>query len=291
MPSHRRPLTEPTPLEIATLAARFIPPLDFSSIGTRESWHPLLLKSALGELTTGKGRNNSEGYKCPEGWETPFEVIASEAVKRARVLLDAAAGKTRQAVLDHRQAGVDAQSQLRERLAAERAMRISDFSRLARGRDSIPLEEVLKFALPRMYSPRAENAWALLREWLAEDRRAFRRRNDLPEIPVTFSDVASDEQKASAVDSMSHAGSPACIVLPHSPGYLVGEGEFPPLVMELRAFKLRRGEALRKKEERRDTKPRGGNRANRTLAALLTRKDSTKLDRAARKVKNPRPGA
>ncbi|MFN0129061.1 MAG: hypothetical protein ACKV19_20500 [Verrucomicrobiales bacterium] len=57
--------------------------------------HPVTLKAALEEATTGKGRDFDKNYQPPPGWATPFEIVAKEATRRARILLDAAAGRIR----------------------------------------------------------------------------------------------------------------------------------------------------------------------------------------------------
>lgn len=293
MPSKKPPpIPAPTPLEIATLAARFLPPIDLAGIGPHEkgAWHPDLIKAAIGELTSGKGRNFSNDYQRLEGHPTPFEVIAEEAVKRARVLLNAAAGKTRQAVLDYRREGEAAQVSIRKRLEAEEQMRLSDFERLAIGRAAIPLDEVLKFALPRVYAHRPENAWLHLREYFASAVRELRKKHDRPDLPITFVDCATDEEKSHAVDSMSWEGPPALIVLPHGPHYEVGRLEFPALVMNLRNFYGQRGEADRKRRER-DGR-RGGRKVQAGLRkGKITRAEAAALERVARKAKNPPPGA
>lgn len=54
---------EPTALEIATLAARLPPPLKLDDNWATE--HPVTLKAALAEATTGKGRNLREKLSTP----------------------------------------------------------------------------------------------------------------------------------------------------------------------------------------------------------------------------------
>jgi len=92
---------EPTAeqIAIANLAVQMLPKIDLP-----DAWgtmHPDTLGKHISEPTTGKGVNFSESYESPQGWATPWELISEEAVKRARVLMDAAAGNKRQERIDY----------------------------------------------------------------------------------------------------------------------------------------------------------------------------------------------
>ena len=284
MPSRPKESPEPTPLEIATLAARFIPPIDLTGVSPGAAWHPLEVQKIVGELTSGKGRRYTPDYRYPEGWETPFEVIAAEAVRRARLLIDAASGRQRQAVLDYIRDEEEASAQLRDRFELEQEFD-SNFRQLAAGRDAIPLGEVIRFALRRMYSHNPEKAWDLLQEYLMTRVIEFRRKHELPELEVTFEEIATPEQKDRAVDSMARVGPPHCVVLKHGRSYQVGAREFPSLVLDLRGFYVANNEKIRKKKGRsssRTEKPRRS--PSKADPNALTHSDSRKLDAAARKV-------
>jgi hypothetical protein len=250
MPARPARSPQPTPLEIATLAARFLPPIDLTGIGPDAAWHPEEVRKAISELSAGTPRKASPDYRYPEGWATPFEVIAAEAVARARMLLAAAEGKTRQPVLDYARAGREAAEALRRDHAREEETRRADFARLAAGLATVPLETVLRHALPRVCAHRIENAWTCLRDYLATSIDDYRARRGLPLLPVHFAREATRAQKAAAVDSGADAAPPACILLEHSPDYQVDAAEFPALVDGLRRHYSTKGAALRQRRTR-----------------------------------------
>lgn len=246
------PHSEPTPLEIATLAARFLPAIDLSGISSSAggAWHPITIRKAISELTTGKGCGFDDQYRFPEYWETPFEVIAGEAVKRARLLLDAAAGNTRQALLDEAVWEAESAASMLSLQVEIENLRTSDFNRLAKKRTTIPMHEVLKFALDRIYSYSPENALTLMQEYLRELVLELRKNHEKPDIPVIFSDAATALDKSKAVDLMSPAGPPACIILNQSADTPVDAMEFPSLVLDLKRFRERRWPAISKNLQR-----------------------------------------
>jgi hypothetical protein len=284
------PKSEPTPLEIATLAARFIPAIDLSGISPSAggAWHPPDIRRTISELTTGKGRGFEDKYRFPEYWETPFEVIAGEAVKRARLLLDAAAGNTRQALLDQAAWESDTAASMRSQQVEIENLRTYDFPQLAKKRTTIPMLEVLKFALGRIYSHSQKNALTLMKEYLRESVLELRKKHGRPEIPVIFSNAATALDKSNAVNSLSRTGPPACIILNHSADTPVDAIEFPKLVLALRNFRDSRWPAISKNLQRAGAENGGSKTQAEDRKSKITRGENAKLTEAAKKVKKPR---
>jgi hypothetical protein len=177
-------------------------------------------------------------------------VIAAEAVLRAKTLLAAAEGRTREAVLEYERAGSEADDLLREHQERHREARRGDFAKLAGDQPTVSLDAVLKHALPRVYAHRPENAWNCLLDYLTASIGEYRSRRGLAVLPVHFAYTSTPAQKAAAVDRGAEASPPACVLVEHSPGYQVDAAEFPYLVDGLRGHHAKNSEALRKRSVR-----------------------------------------
>ncbi|MES2709760.1 MAG: hypothetical protein V4726_24390 [Verrucomicrobiota bacterium] len=274
------PQKEPTTLEIATLAARFLPQIDLNSVAPGQAWHPLEVERAVGELTSGKGLKYDESYKNPQGWKTPFEIIAEEAVRRARILLEAAAGQTRPAVLDYATQGTEAQAFMESKRDMKDEMRRANYARIAKGRSTVPLEEILRFALPKVYSNDANNAWMYFRNYLRSSVQENRKNDGLPELEIVFSDKATAEQRARAVDYFAREDRPSCIVLPHGPDYEVNEKNFADLVLGLRHFHETYGGVLKKRAQRSGSSNGGKITQAEIRESKITREENARLEEA-----------
>jgi hypothetical protein len=136
----------PSPVEVATLAARFLPCIELPD--GWEASDPDTLRRNLGR-PTGTPFPHNPAYRPDEGWRLPWEVVCEEAVKRARILLDAAAGKVREKVKEWDAATDEATTEAEANDAEAEELR-KRFDKLAGKRLSLPILEVLKFCQPRV---------------------------------------------------------------------------------------------------------------------------------------------
>lgn len=239
---------------LASLAAKFLPPIELPEMSGHEFHHPELLRRALSAMTTGqlgdyRFREGDEGddltRKYPSGWLTPFEVLAEEAVTRARVLLKAARGQRREEVTKHNAALQGLMERTAERIAAGTKLCRTVFDNRARGNPpSMPMHEVLHYCLPRYAEV---NRIEIMRAFFRA--RTEKRCKGLPVLGITFDDIASHEAKQNAVPNsnyLSAQGPPACIVLPYTRDYPVNEDEFRILAQKLEGFARSNWERIRK---------------------------------------------
>lgn len=248
--------SEPAPFEVATLAAAFLPPIDLP-----EKWqteHPQSLSEEIGKSTGNPFPRST--YRPPEGWRTPWEVLCEEAVKRARTLLDTTAGRTRPAVLAWDAAGADARAQL-DRIHAEHQKIAKEFDRVANGRKTVPVADVLRFCLPRAKSDEVRMAYFM--SYLYEDASGYNQRHGIEGPPV----IADQTDRT------------------------VNCGEFPIFVRDFVNAYKERGEAWRKEFARAAGKQ-GGAKAKRErrqsetaegIGPALSAADAARLDAASRK--------
>ncbi|HWB04163.1 MAG TPA: hypothetical protein VG796_14140 [Verrucomicrobiales bacterium] len=290
MPTKKAASQEPTLLEIATLAARFLPSITLDDTDPTKMNHDEF-RRAIEELTTGKGRKSGEDYQYPEVWATPFEAMAEEAVKRARILLDAAAGRMRRPRVDHLKKTQENTEAMRRRVELLNAIRKSDFRKVSGGDRYTTLEKVIAWALPRVYKHNRENAWGYFREYLSRSIASLRAGRYLPPLEITFEELATEEQKANSVDTTARAHPPACIVLPHGPDYIVTAKEFPEYVVELRDFYQTEGPAIRQRLLR--AKGAKGAKLAKPLKEkpLFSARDEAKFRASDKKRRKSRPGA
>lgn len=278
---------EPTILDIATLAARFLPPVSLPDIGDLKLDHETF-RAAVSELTTGRPYTYSKSYEYPKGWATPFEMMAEEAVLRARILFNAAAGKLRPDRIAYLERAKTENAASAELEVARAKMRKAHFARLANGASTIPLAAVLKFALPKVYAHNSQNAWEHFREYLRNSVAQKRLEYGLPAIKVTFFDLATDAEKQVAAHQFSNEGPPACVVLPHDESYQVDEFEFPCIVIDLKNFYKRHGDAIQKRIAREQDRTGAKKKKTRREPPLLTRRDEAKLQASAKNGKRRR---
>lgn len=279
---------QPTPAEIAQLAIQFIPALLLPD--GWDTMNPQTLMEALGEATTGKGRNYAKDYEYPPGWATPFEIVAEEATRRARILLDAAAGRVRPERLDYTQAGERAREQLSEygKAAAELQRK---FDRFAKEGTSLSIMDALKHALPNIHRRRPDNPFRYWREYLRDDIVSRRQKEKLPAIDVHFSDEATSDQKACAVEAESPSGPPACIVLRADQSYQVTRTEFPRLVLGLADFYRLNGKTLQKQWAKSAGRKGGKKSQAKKRPGKFSQSDARKLTNADKKLQKMRRGA
>ncbi len=115
----------PTPLEIATLAAQFLPALDLKEEFIR-GMDPLLREAQNLSVEFVPGLKLSKrGEELLRGEEnpTPEELLCEAAVKRARTLLDAAGGKFRPSVIKEHTMVANQERQFEEDVAAKASLR------------------------------------------------------------------------------------------------------------------------------------------------------------------------
>lgn len=254
----------PTPLEIATLASRFLPEMALPDRWENQPAHE------LSEIIS----RASVPRESVEGLATPFEVIAEEAVRRARILLDAAAGIKRPQREEFMQSGEGAREQLKA-TSLEKTKLTKKFSEIADGKDKISIIKVLEIALPRVEE---KNAFAYWREYLRNSIVDYRQKHKLPQIEVKFADEVSRDEMAKRLKSLqSHYRKwrkDPLIATGNFPkirnfrgkyteslwwgvledhgrdDYQVSKTEFPHLVLGLQNYHSIDGERLRKKWSR-----------------------------------------
>ena len=174
MPPSTKKAEEPSPLDVATLAARFLPRIELPN--DWQSQHPETLKAELARPTGTPFPHNPQHRPDP-GWRLQWEVVCEEAVKRARILLDAAAGKVRPEVAEWDAATMEASQMAREmNISAEKLKR--KFDRIAKGRHELPLLEVLRFCLPKTRSDEARMFY--FTKYLELDCQEYNRRHGIP---------------------------------------------------------------------------------------------------------------
>ncbi len=198
-PPAAAPVKEPTALEIATLAASLLPPMRLP-----DDWETTLyfksLAEDIGQATSGKWKTYQKDFQYPPGWLTPYEVVAAEATKRARILLAAAAGQVRPEVIASADGLEKAGRELRAMLAKEESMR-PDFDRLAKGEAGLPLMEFLKYALPKVYRHNPRNAFHYWREYIIGNAVSRRREHGQAAIKIVLKNEATAEEIENSVDS------------------------------------------------------------------------------------------
>jgi hypothetical protein len=243
----------------------------------------------LAEATTGKARNFARSYQYPMGWPTPFEIVAEEAIRRARILLDAAAGRIRPERLRYEEERGVGRQQMQDfdKAAAELELK---FDRLARGRAFLPILETLEAALPAVHRRKPENPFRYWREYLRDDIVARRQQRNLPSVPVLFSDEATADERGRAVEDESPEGPPSCIVLTHSRSYQVTRTEFPRLILGLAAFYRSKGKNVQKQWAESAGRKGGKKVQAHQRPGKLSKLDSLQLTKAAKKVQRRRPG-
>ena len=256
---------QPSPAEVATLAARFLPPIELPP-DWQES-HPEMLKRSLGK-PTGTPFPHSPEYRPDPGWRLPWEVVCEEAVKRARMLLEAAAGKVRPEVASWDAATAEASAEAKANDAADDELR-KGYDKLAGQRKSLPILEVLKFCLPRASSNEVRMRY--FKNYLEEDRTAYNERH-------------RTAQQGPIADQA---------------GRIVDRQEFPRFVRGFMAAYEERGEAWRK-ELAREAGAEGqalalANQrrmeANDGAMPVLNKNDAKKLDAAAKEHTPAKSGA
>ncbi len=275
---------EPTPLDVALLAARLLPPLELPDNWATE--HHLNLKKILAEATTGKGRKFDPRYDYPAGWPTQFEVVAEEATRRARILLDAAAGRIRQERLDYDRSGVEADRQMKE-FAEATAAKEREFERRAPGKPSLPIMEALKIALPKVYKHNPENAYQYWREYLRNADEDYRKEHEHPAVPVKFRDELTEKEASYAVDRDSPHGHPHVVVIDCDRSYKVTRHEYGVLAIYLQQFcESAAGARVRSLWSSKGGR-KGGKKsqANIRQEGKLSAAEGRKLDVAAKKVR------
>lgn len=246
------------------LAAQLLPPMELPPNWATE--HHLILRPILAEATTGKGRNFEPTYEYPTGWPTPFEVVAEEATRRARILFDAAAGRIRQERTAYYRSGKEADQQMKD-YAEATAFKEGEFERHANGKSFLLIMEALQSILPKVYKHKPENAYRYWREYLRTSTETYRNKHGLPELPVKFRDELSDEEESFAVDPDSSGARPHVVTLDHDSSYHVNRSEYGRLAIHLRQFY--------------DSS--GGARVKRTIAAEAGRKGGKKSQENIRK--------
>ena len=277
---------EPTALEIATLAARLLPPMKLDDNWATE--HPVTLKAALAEATTGKGRDFAKNYQPPPGWATPFEIVAEEATRRARILLDAAAGRIRPERLHYEKDGEKARQQMQDYdKAAAELERV--FPRLAKGNSTLPITDALRHALPGVHKHNPRNPLRYWREYLRHSTLSYREKHQHPAIPVFFADEARTQDKALAVDQDSRNGPPHWVLIKNI--HTVSRQGFPGLILYLREFYRTHGKAVANKWAVEDGKRGGKESQSKDKQSKFTAADTKKLHSAANRRKKTPPGA
>lgn len=250
---------QPSPAEVATLAARFLPPIELPA-DWQES-HPETLKRSLGKPTVTPFPHSPE-YRPNPGLRLPWEVLCEEAVKRARMLLEAAAGKVRPEVASWDAATDETRAEGKANDAAAEELR-KRFDKLAGERLSLPILEVLKFCLPRVKTDELRMRYYM--NYLEECRTAYNKRHPTaPQPPI------SDQA-----------------------GEIVDRREFPRFVRGFMAAHKIRGEAWRqevareagKKGKAKGVANRQKREAKEGAVPALKKDDAEKIDAAAKKHK------
>ena len=259
------------PLAVATLAVQMIP-----LIALPDGWeteHPDRLRKRLAESIT---------PFAPE-WASSFDVVCEIAAERARILLDAAAGRKRPERVAHEAAGREAKAGGAASVA-ESGKLASLFDRHAKGRVALPLNEFLKIALPK--SERRDQYWHEYRR----DGMARGEESRNPSITVTFRSEATPEHLQGA-----EAYPAKCIILEDledEPNRTIKKDEFPRAYAGFRLFYDQHGERLRK-EWQREASSRGGLKTQRKRIASedkrqvqpITKAGSRTLDSKAKRLK------
>jgi hypothetical protein len=256
---------QPSPAEVATLAARFLPPIELPR-DWQES-HPETLKRSLGK-PTGTPFPHSPEYRPDPGLRLPWEMVCEEAVKRARMLLEAAAEKVRPEVASWDAATDKARAEAEANDAAAEELR-ERFDKLAGKRLTLPILEVLKFCQPRVKTD--ELRMRYFKNYLEEDRTAYNERH-----PKAHQRPISDQA-----------------------GRIVDRQEFPHFVRGFKAALAIRGEAWRQELAREAGKEgqakRVANRQNREAkegaGPAFNKNDAKKLDAAAKEHTPAKGGA
>ncbi|MFN0127337.1 MAG: hypothetical protein ACKV19_11700 [Verrucomicrobiales bacterium] len=284
------PTEEPSPLDIARLAARLLPPIELPPNWATE--HHLNLQRILAEATTGKGRNVDRSYEYPAGWPTQFEVVAEEATRRARILLDAAVGRIRPERLAYERSGEEADQKMAQ-FAEASASKEREFERHAKGHSSLPIMEALRIALPRVYKHQPENAYRYWQDYLRTSVIKYRRKHGLPELPVRFRSELEREEVSHPVDSDSTQGPPHVVVLNHDDTYQVTRREYGVLAILLPQFHKSPEAAQLRSVWFTKAGKKGGKNAqdNNREEGDLSHADTRALDAAAKKVQNKSKGA
>lgn len=241
----------PSTMEVATLAASFLPKIELPAKWEIE--HPVTLQEIIGK-PTGNPFPEEPNYRQPPGLRTAWEIVCGEAVSRARALLDAADGKVRPEVLAWEQEGVEARGQMAGYQAKADELE-EKFDKIARGRDSLPILEVLKISLPRSDD---RTLMEYLRLYLYECKQDY-----------------NIEHKV-----------PGEIVIADQSTRMVNRHEFPRFILQFTAALAKRKEAWRKQLLRKGGKT--TQRIKRKEALTLghgpiTGRAASKIDKAARK--------
>jgi hypothetical protein len=248
-----------SPATIAMLAARFLPPIKLPD--DWESLHPEVLQHSLA-VPTGTPFPHNAGWRPEPGLRLQWEVVCEEAVKRARMLLDAAAGKVRPEVAawDSATAGAPAEWQAQD-LAAEELR--EEFDKLAEGEPSLTVQRVLKYCMPGV---KAASAMRYFMRYLRES-------------PAPH-DAAKD--------------SDGNVIIPDQSGRMVDRWEFPLFVTGfLKAYEERK-DAWYKAFQRESgkegqAKQAAAKKADGQAVPALTAKDDKLLSAAAEKHTTKKP--
>jgi hypothetical protein len=249
----------PSPVEVATLAARFLPPIDLPP-DWQES-HPEMLERSLGKPTGTPFPHNPE-YRPHPGWRLQWEVVCEEAVKRARILLDAAAGKVRPEVAEWDRATDEAREEwMAQDLTAEKLR--EEFDKMAKGAPSLPVQRVLKHCMPRV-----EEAFAM---------KYFMRY--LRDAPAPHDAVKDSDGN---------------VIIPDQSGRMVDRWEFPLFVSGFLKAYVEHGDAWYKAFQREPGKKgqamqAAAKNSDGQLVPALTEKESELLSAAAEKHTTKKP--
>jgi hypothetical protein len=182
----------PEQLAIANLALHFLPRIELPHGWQTE--HPDILAPKLAIPTAGIDPENAMSAIRFPGWATPFELIAEEAVKRARILLDAAAGKARRERTDYEHEK-DAAEAERVKEDAAHAKWQTVFQRYAKDRAAISMIEAL-----RLIVKGSEDHMLIfyMRQSQRESYEGYRERHHLEKKRVIF----ADEEKPGETDAV-----------------------------------------------------------------------------------------
>ncbi len=149
--TRKSPASSFTPFEIASIAAQFLP-----SIVTGHDWEQLRGIALARQLEANRqipgNFEEDQFFGCDH--RTGWEVLCDEAIQRAETLLQTAAGVDLRESAQMR-AGKASVANCQKTFLEMAEPWKKKFKRRAKGRKEVPLDECLKWILPRSRNPRA----------------------------------------------------------------------------------------------------------------------------------------
>ena len=187
---------EPTTYEIACLAAKFLPPMEVP-----ENWlseDPVTLSNLL--------QTESKPDEYGPHSESPWELLCNQAVTRAKILLDYAAGKLRPEVIDFQEAEQRCSELVRDGMSSGAKWK-EKFGKIAKGRESIPKIDALAAIVP---SARKETLLKYYEYYLQEGRKKLLKEDpDLPLLPLDMKEQLSADLNAQKFSQLAKGFSKA----------------------------------------------------------------------------------